>query len=52
MPDANPPEPTDPDRFVVATIPAEQAGGDERVVGFAAALMRERLWFLSMLFTK
>lgn len=43
---------TDPDRFVVATVPAGQAGGDERVVGFAAALMRERLWFLSMLFVR
>jgi ribosomal protein S18 acetylase RimI-like enzyme len=43
---------TDPDRFVVATIPAERAERDERVVGFAAALMRERLWFLSMLFVR
>ena len=43
---------TDPDRFVVATVPAGQSGGDERVVGFAAALMRERLWFLSMLFVR
>lgn len=38
---------TDPERFVVATLPAE-AG--ERIVGFAAAVMRDRLWFLSMLF--
>ena len=39
---------TDPERFVVAT---EGAGtGEERVVGFASALVRERLWFLSMLF--
>ncbi|MEP6762400.1 MAG: GNAT family N-acetyltransferase [Sporichthyaceae bacterium] len=38
---------TDPERFVVATLPVE-AG--ERIVAFAAALMRERLWFLSMLF--
>jgi ribosomal protein S18 acetylase RimI-like enzyme len=43
---------TDPERFVVATIPADPAGGDERVVGFAAAIMRERLWFLSMLFVR
>lgn len=43
---------TDPDRFVVATVPADPTGGDERVVGFAAALMRERLWFLSMLFVR
>jgi len=43
---------TDPERFVVATIPADQAGRDERVVGFAAAIMRERLWFLSMLFVR
>lgn len=38
---------TDPDRFVVATVP--ETGG-ERVVGFASAIVRERLWFLSMLF--
>jgi GNAT superfamily N-acetyltransferase len=43
---------TDPERFVVATIPADRAGGDDRVVGFAAAIMRERLWFLSMLFVR
>ncbi len=43
---------TDPERFVVATVPAAEAGGEERVVGFAAALMRERLWFLSMLFVR
>jgi GNAT superfamily N-acetyltransferase len=43
---------TDPERFVVATIAPDQLGGDERVVGFAAALMRERLWFLSMLFVR
>ena len=45
---------TDPERFVVATVPA--AGGDggdgERIVAFAAAVMRERLWFLSMLFVR
>jgi GNAT superfamily N-acetyltransferase len=43
---------TDPDRFVVATLPAAEPGGEERVVAFAAALMRERLWFLSMLFVR
>jgi GNAT superfamily N-acetyltransferase len=44
---------TDPDRFVVATEGAGTAGAgtaEERVVGFASALVRERLWFLSMLF--
>lgn len=45
---------TDPDRFVVATVPDPAAGGatdeGERIVGFAAAVMRERLWFLSMCF--
>jgi GNAT superfamily N-acetyltransferase len=34
---------TDPERFVVATDGAE-------IVAFAAAIMRERLWYLSMLF--
>lgn len=34
---------TDPDRFIVATR------GDE-IVGFASAVVRERLWFLSMCF--
>lgn len=43
---------TDPDRFVVATLPAADPGGEERVVAFAAALLRERLWFLSMLFVR
>lgn len=41
---------TDPDRFVVATAPDPDADGGERLVAFAAALERERLWFLSMLF--
>ncbi len=41
---------TDPERFVVATTPDPDAAGGERIVAFAAALMRERLWFLSMLF--
>jgi GNAT superfamily N-acetyltransferase len=36
---------TDPDRFVVAL------DGD-RIVGFISAVVRERLWFLSMLFVE
>ena len=41
---------SDPERFVVATqADPEQAGG-ERMVAFAAAVQRERLWFLSMCF--
>jgi GNAT superfamily N-acetyltransferase len=36
---------TDPERFVVAVA------GD-RIVGFAAAVMREHLWFLSMCFVR
>jgi GNAT superfamily N-acetyltransferase len=51
---------TDPERFVVATMPSTEGdavagdggGGAERIVAFAAALMRERLWFLSMLFVR
>jgi GNAT superfamily N-acetyltransferase len=43
---------TDPERFVVATMPATEPGGVDRIVAFAAALMRERLWFLSMLFVR
>jgi GNAT superfamily N-acetyltransferase len=35
---------TDPERFVVATT------GDDRIVAFGSAVLRERLWFLSMLF--
>ena len=38
---------TDPERFVVATV-REAAG--ERIVAFASAVVREDLWFLSMLF--
>ena len=38
---------SDPDRFVVATAPG--TGGD-RIVAFAAAVVREHVWFLSMLF--
>lgn len=47
---------TDPERFIVATRPvpadasASAAGGGERVVAFASAVSRERLWYLSMLF--
>ncbi|MDO8483387.1 MAG: GNAT family N-acetyltransferase [Candidatus Limnocylindrales bacterium] len=51
---------TDPERFIVATQPAAAgAAGDgdadadaaaERVVAFASAISRERLWYLSMLF--
>jgi GNAT superfamily N-acetyltransferase len=41
---------TDPDRFVVATRPDRDAEGGERIVAFAAAVARERLWFLSMCF--
>jgi len=42
---------TDPERFVVAT--AANGGddaGSERIVAFGSAVLRERLWFLSMLF--
>jgi GNAT superfamily N-acetyltransferase len=46
---------TDPDRFVVATVPAESdpldgTGGNDRIVAFGSAIVRERLWYLSMLF--
>ena len=41
---------TDPERFVVGVRPDPDADGGERVVAFAAAAMRERLWFLSMCF--
>lgn len=51
---------TDPDRFWMATrpAPADTSGADtypvaadgERAVGFASAVRRGRLWFLSMLF--
>jgi GNAT superfamily N-acetyltransferase len=40
----------DPERFVVALRPDPEADGGQRIVGFAAAVRRERLWFLSMLF--
>lgn len=38
---------TDPERFIVATVPD---GEDERPIAFASAIVRERLWYLSMLF--
>jgi GNAT superfamily N-acetyltransferase len=41
---------TDPDRFIVATRPEPDAPGGARIVAFAAAMMRERLWYLSMCF--
>jgi ribosomal protein S18 acetylase RimI-like enzyme len=37
---------TDPERFIVATRPADP----QEIVAFAAATVRERLWYLSMLF--
>jgi GNAT superfamily N-acetyltransferase len=56
---------TDPERFIVATVPRAIDAADvatptpdgaptdppaERVVAFAAAVSRERVWYLSMLF--
>ena len=41
---------TDPERFVVATRPVADAPGGERVIGFASAVVRGRLWHLAMLF--
>lgn len=38
---------TDPDTFIVATRGAGKGG---RIVAFASAISRERLWYLSMLF--
>jgi len=43
---------TDPERFIVATLPSKDVEGGERIVAFATALLRERLWFLSMLFVR
>jgi len=43
---------TDPERFVVATHPDGSEPGEERIVAFAAAVQRERLWFLSMCFVR
>jgi GNAT superfamily N-acetyltransferase len=41
---------TDPERFVVACRRDPDAPGGERIVAFASAAVRERLWFLSMCF--
>jgi GNAT superfamily N-acetyltransferase len=41
---------TDPERFVVATTPDLDAHGGERIIGFTVAAVRDRVWFLSMLF--
>jgi GNAT superfamily N-acetyltransferase len=48
---------TDPERFVIGIAPGEgRSGGSdgsaagERIVAFGSAVVRERLWFLSMLF--
>lgn len=38
---------TDPERFMVALAPEESA---DRIVAFGSAIVRERLWYLSMLF--
>ena len=43
---------TDPARFLVAvrSDPTEASPGGERIVAFVSAVVRDRLWFLSMLF--
>lgn len=41
---------TDPDRFVVAVTPDAAVETGERIVGFASAVQRERVWYLSMCF--
>jgi GNAT superfamily N-acetyltransferase len=43
---------TDPDRFVVATVPDAATVGGERIVAFGSAVERGRIWFLSMLFVR
>jgi hypothetical protein len=43
---------TDPDLFVVASQADPTRPGDDRIVAFAAAVQRERLWFLSMCFVR
>jgi GNAT superfamily N-acetyltransferase len=55
---------TDPERFWVATVPDEEpeagvseagraaSAGPDRVVGFASAVRRGPVWFLSMLFVQ
>jgi len=42
---------SDPDLFWVATRPDDESG-EERVVGFASAVRRGSVWFLSMLFVR
>ena len=41
---------TDPERFIVAVTPDEADPDVDRVIGFAVALQRDHVWFLSMLF--
>jgi GNAT superfamily N-acetyltransferase len=41
---------TDPERFVVAVRGDGEARQSERIVAFGSAVIRERTWFLSMLF--
>ncbi len=41
---------TDPERFIVATVPDATAPNGERIVAFVVAIRRDRVWFLSMLF--
>ena len=46
---------TDPELFVVASVSQEHrrtgdAAAGERIVAFGSAIVRERLWYLSMLF--
>jgi GNAT superfamily N-acetyltransferase len=43
---------TDPERFIVAaeSVPGGDGAVADRVVAFAAAVSRERIWYLSMLF--
>ena len=41
---------TDPDRFIVACRRDPEARDREPLVGFASAVVRERLWYLSMCF--
>lgn len=43
---------TDPERFVVATRPDPDGPRGERVVAFGSAVVRESVWFLSMLFIR
>jgi len=41
---------TDPERFVVASVPDPDGPAGERIVAFVVALVRDGVWFLSMLF--